>query len=426
MKHIKYNLLLLLVAVISGLISCTPEVDDAFDKSATQRSEESISELKEILTGSKTGWIIRMYGNPDYGGYNLLCKFSGEQVTAMSEVYGTGVTETSHFKVDQSQGTILSFDEYNKVIHFFSDPVNPAGMGINGKGFLGDLEFRVQKATPDSIIMTGKKHEDRIVMTPAPEDWKDYLNKVEAVEKGIKSASYKLKVGDVEMATTRNYRCFSATDPATGDVYDLPFIITDKGIELYDTYTLNGHKVSGFTFNNSDTWPEVSDNATSLSAVIVPLNQQVVQGLWFFSHSNMGSAAQQAWTTGYTTMQTNGVTAINMAALGTYTLNNTTGAQFGITLACTLGGTTYLGQLGYKYTMTGDDEITLKYDKYINGNANYFNMFGFSTINTFIEGTYKITTDNIKDPSYLLLTDKTDSNKWFKLSTEEVTDVMNN
>ena len=31
-----------------------------------------------------------------------------------------------------SASIVLSFDEYNKVIHFFSDPANPDGIGDNG------------------------------------------------------------------------------------------------------------------------------------------------------------------------------------------------------------------------------------------------------------------------------------------------------
>lgn len=43
------------------------------------------------------------------------------------------------------------------MIHFFSDPANPDGIGDNGKGMEGDLELRVLTATADSVVMLGKK-----------------------------------------------------------------------------------------------------------------------------------------------------------------------------------------------------------------------------------------------------------------------------
>ena len=224
--------MLLLLAATTIYTGCTPEVEDAFPQTSAQRAIDVVQSTKTTLQSSPTGWLMRMYGDLDFGGYNVLCKFEGDNVTVMSDIYGSEEKVTSHYKVDQSAGIILSFDEYNKIMHFFSEPSNPAGWGLNGKGFLGDLEFRVLKATTDSVIMIGKKHYNRIVMTPAPEDWSGYLKKVEDMENFISSANYTLKVGDKVFPTKNSYRHFEATDTATGKTTDLPYIVTDKGVEF--------------------------------------------------------------------------------------------------------------------------------------------------------------------------------------------------
>ena len=136
MKKI-FNLFTFLAAILLAT-ACSPEVDDLFDKSSSQRISEAINNTKDILTTPADGWVMHYYGSPMYGGYNVLCKFDKkDRVTVASEVAGKDSTFTSHYKIEQSQGVILSFDEYNDIFHYFSDPHNPDGNGVDGKGMLG-------------------------------------------------------------------------------------------------------------------------------------------------------------------------------------------------------------------------------------------------------------------------------------------------
>lgn len=419
MKKI-FNMLLFLAAMTFAT-SCTSEVDDAFPQSSAQRMAETVSSTKATLQSSPTGWLMRMYGDLDFGGYTVLCKFEGDYVSVMSEIYGPADTVTSHYKVEQSAGTILSFDEYNRIFHFFSDPANPAGLGLNGKGFFGDLEFRVLKATSDSIIMTGKKHGNRIVMTPAPEDWAGYINKVYDMEDFITSASYALKAGDMTLPTKSSFRLFEATNPTTGEVTELPYIVTDKGVEFYKTYTINGKAIKGFTCTG-EVWPELSDATTTLAPVITPLNQLLAAKAWYISYSNIGPYGKPYWQ-----QYANGTKAVGETlASATFGLSDLDGNKFGYQFNS--GG--YRGAIYWTYELVGDDQIAITYtgksDSTPGNGAWYWNnarlnygMYPFG-----IDGkarTFKLETDRLSNPSYILMTDTSNPDNWFKLSAKAIT-----
>ena len=133
------------------LSACTYRIDDVFDQSSAIRVREEIARTGEILAGAQNGWVMEYYAATKYGGYNILCKFNEDNTVAVqSEIFGEKVV-TSHYKIDQSQGVVLSFDEYNEIFHYFSTPSNPDGIGTNGDGMLGDFEFRVLSVSADEI-----------------------------------------------------------------------------------------------------------------------------------------------------------------------------------------------------------------------------------------------------------------------------------
>ena len=149
----KFNIFLVLTLLLSA---CTYRIDDVFDQSSAIRVREEIARTGEILAGAQNGWVMEYYAATKYGGYNILCKFNEDNTVAVqSEIFGEKVV-TSHYKVDQSQGVVLSFDEYNEIFHYFSTPANPDGIGTNGEGMLGDFEFRVLSVSAEEILLEGK------------------------------------------------------------------------------------------------------------------------------------------------------------------------------------------------------------------------------------------------------------------------------
>ncbi len=76
MRHIKH--LLFALATVLTISSCVSDVDDVFDKPSSQRITEAIAADKAILVNQPNGWVLKIYGDLDFGGYNLLLKFNDD------------------------------------------------------------------------------------------------------------------------------------------------------------------------------------------------------------------------------------------------------------------------------------------------------------------------------------------------------------
>ncbi|NCC10884.1 MAG: DUF4302 domain-containing protein, partial [Bacteroidia bacterium] len=127
MKQISYLILGALVWLVSA---CNPVQDQVFDKSASERVEVAIQSVTKTLKAAPKGWNMQLFAGKiqPYGGYNLIVDFStDDQVTVYNPLVDNGQGVTSLYTVKQCGGALLSFDTYNKAMHYFSDPINPDG-----------------------------------------------------------------------------------------------------------------------------------------------------------------------------------------------------------------------------------------------------------------------------------------------------------
>ena len=263
-----YSLILAAIGLMA-YTSCTNEVDDVFDKSSAERIQDAIEADKDVLTSAANGWLMEYYCGSQYGGYNVTCKFSDDNtVTVKNEFYDPSESRTSHFKLEQSQGVILSFDEYNEFIHCFSDPVNPFGIGQKSVGMNGDFEFRILTACADSVVMIGKKHGQKIKMTPIADDFdvESYLAAVAQVEKNMEATQYSLVIDENDtIAASKSYRVISFTDPETGNDVKVSFIVTDKGFAFRTPIKFAGKTITGFDYREGDDgWLDPADNSVKI------------------------------------------------------------------------------------------------------------------------------------------------------------------
>lgn len=429
MKRI-YNILFTLIAVLA-FTSCSNDIDEVFDKPSAERVNDAIAEYKTVLTSAENGWLMKYYpkANTKYGGYNLLLKFGTDgNVTAMSDALGADTKATSHYKLEQSASIVLSFDEYNKVIHFFSDPANPDGIGDNGKGMEGDLEFRVLTATADSVVMLGKKRGTKIVMTPMAKDadWAETISHIDDLEQEMQFPRYTCEVNDVKYVATSSYRTITFTSSNAEDgSTTIPYIVTDKGIEFYKPITLNGVTIKGFNYKGGDNYEfDATSGSAKMYGIIPPLTSQLQNGNWFFSVKNMGTYGQAYWNKCYEICQGEEVGGEEMsyAFFGTSSFSSSNG-KYGFVF---VSANKYAGCLICTATPVDDTHITLKFA--LSGDNNglfYYNTGGYKYIIAALTAgskgkTYSIEGNDLKSPTVLKLVDVDNPDNYYILSKNAV------
>ena len=159
--------------VIIGLLAatfaaCSRDEESLFEKPAAIRAQEAIENAFDVLTSHENGWEMAYFPNLETSakGYNMVAKFNKNgnvSVTAKNNTTTGNKIQTdtaSTWAVKSDYGPILTFDTYNDVFHAFSDP------GNDGAGLLGDYEFLILKATPELVLLKGKKHSAYTIMRP--------------------------------------------------------------------------------------------------------------------------------------------------------------------------------------------------------------------------------------------------------------------
>lgn len=296
MKKICYSIFYLIAVVI--MAACTHEEDDLFGNSSAIRADEAIKANLAVLTGAENGWLMEYFpeANQAYGGYNILLKFGADgKVEASNELYESTDVVSSLYSIKQSAGIVLSFDTYNEIFHFFSDPSDPSGVGGNGYGLEGDYDFLMLEATPEKVLLKGKKAGGQVILTPMKGSWSEYLSNIQAASSAMKFSKYLLTVNGQEIPVTTSNRTLTFTFEQDDNAQSVTasYIITPSGYKFYKPVIVNGTALNGFTFDAAnEVFTETTDNNIKLVPVIPPLNEQFVSGDWFIAYSQLGKFAQ--------------------------------------------------------------------------------------------------------------------------------------
>lgn len=419
MKKIYYSLLYLVAALT--IVACTHEEEDLFDSSSAVRADEAIVADLSVLTGSENGWLMEYFpeANQAYGGYNVLLKFGTDgKVTVANELYGASQTATSLFSVKQSAGIVLSFDTYNTIFHLFSDPADPTGAGGKGYGLEGDYDFLILEATPEKVVLQGKKSGGLAVMTPMNGNWNEYLTAIQAADGAMIFSKYKLEMGGQEIPVSISYRTLTFTYEEDGNVVSKTgsFIVTQTGYKFYEPIVVNGKTIEGFVFDAANNlFTEANDGSIKLIPVIPPLNEQFVTGNWYIAYSQLGSFAQPYFA--YCKQQLDGLGEELIWAFMGSALYGKFGFNF--------NSSGYGGLLGYDYELIGEDKVSLVFNFtgegdgiwYYNNAEFYYmlNPFGYSAARIFT-----LETDNIVSPTYITLTEDANPNNSITLFASQI------
>lgn len=402
-----YRLLFALTALIFTA-SCTPEVEDAFDKPSPDRIAEAISETKDILTAAPNGWKMAYQGSGGFGGFNILCKFDKED-NVFCEEESDHAKATSHYTVQQGQGVLLSFDSFNAALHKYSDPVgkiNGKAVGKDGKGFQGDFEFRVMSCTKDSIVLEGRKHGDRVVMTPMPEDltWDSFFTQIATVASGMSSERYNIIIDKDTLPARMNLHTLHTTDK-NGKAVAIPFIYTPQGIEVLKGDSLNGRKLTAFTYSTDDKWVDPNDKGVMLSPRDITPLEAFFSDNWTINVGYSSTAEMNVWkaAAAYAASKNMEIVTVYFSTTpGFLSLSSYVGDDW--------------GNLRTLYSTSGKNQITIKgFRPNPKGTANerngavYYNQYKLKDIaNTFLVNgqatDYTLSIDNPKHPLWLRMT----------------------
>lgn len=420
--------ILFIVFSFAAYSSCTPEEADIFSDSSANRMESAIAESMDILTGATNGWLIEYYpaSAKQYGGYNLLVSFSKDGMATVSgDSYDPEEKSTSSYSIKQSAGVILSFDTYNKVMHYFSDPKNPDGIGINGKGMEGDLEFVLMEVTKEKITLQGRKTRNIMTMIPFSENenWVDYLKEVNTADEAYSELqNFNYEQGDFTAKATISYRCMTITYNVDDNEVSVtaPFIITKEGtFKFYEPLVLNNVSIDGLKFiDTGELGVFVPTNGVEATFTpYFPLNQQFFKRDWYFGFSTMGTFGKPYWNYVLTNVMPRLTSSLEYICFTPYS-----GVRIAFYWYC--GGTAYLF---YDCRLSGNEQITFSFAS--SGNAlgvSFWNTYSWNYMtNPFHNRTFKISANDLVNPTELTLSDINNANNVIKVFKEEILDPFN-
>lgn len=183
-KHL--SLFALLVVFLCG---CSPDQDEVFDDSPSDRITSSIEEVNQVLKSSANGWYFELFTAT--GGTNVLVAFEDNKVTAADYRDGNAAAE-SLYSVIHRGGPVLSFDTYNPVIHAYSDPVAPDSYKGDNQGLGADFEFVVTSLSTDTVELRGVKHQKRcrLIRYTQETSWDETLTALSEMKEQIQAPLY--------------------------------------------------------------------------------------------------------------------------------------------------------------------------------------------------------------------------------------------
>jgi hypothetical protein len=255
MKQMK-NITYLLLPLLFVMQSCVKDEANIFDDTAAARGQKAVENYRALLANAENGWYVDYYPELDHkiGGYAMYWKFTADgKVTVQCEIKTNNPANTpdvSEFDVFMEQGPILSFNSYNKVLHYFSEA---SAADINGQE--GDYEFIIMNAEPDQILLKGKKHGTKMLLRRNTDNVEPdtYLAEVATLANQAADAltlHLIMNSDDTIGAVTVTKRTFTIeyANAANPDV--ITYTFTNDGISLYEPFTVNGVTIQNFRWDN--------------------------------------------------------------------------------------------------------------------------------------------------------------------------------
>lgn len=238
----KYTLILLLSGL--GLLSSCRSVDE-LDKlpTASAREQQTISQTVATLEGHRGMWRLVYYPDRErnYGGYSMYLSFANGQVRVLTELNDEPTSST--YAVRNIDMPTLAIDTYNERFHHFSTPTEQFR---NARG--GDFELQLMGSRGDTILLEGRKIQNRMRLEPIGEDPTEELTAIRAMHerlkgKGLAPTTFGTET-NVQLRLVPTYRQLELTpqvaEGATSRTIQVPFHYTPTGIHFYEPLSIGG------------------------------------------------------------------------------------------------------------------------------------------------------------------------------------------
>lgn len=432
MKKIYYILILMATFLIS---SCNPVQDQIFEEPSAQRVEKAIKEVHQQLQSNADGWLFKIYTTDyeNYGGFNTIVKFTDEaSTTVYNPRVENGKAFTSEYTLKQYGGVLLSFDTYNKAMHYFSDPINPDGIGDRSKGLEGDFEFVIMDRTEDKIVLRGLKSNALCELSrlPSGTDPATFLSNLNTMTENIKAPTYDLYIGGNKVdGFLGNGIKFSFTTKVNGEDENLTFSIvpTTEGIQTYQPIYCDligkDKMMQNFKFDEKNDRFVCTDPGIEayIQKIFPPINAVFANTAtqWFFNGDRTGSASDRLSSTfaaklkaALTSYGSKHETIKNLY-IGQSPINDFPGFSFILYTSYGSSSYNFIWKLTPSIVEGTTDELMFS-NLELSLNASYLKGVTAFLTELISKSPYKLTS-NQKDPQTIRFTSKADADYWFEL-----------
>jgi hypothetical protein len=299
--------------------ACRKLDDHVFDKSPDERINEAITSYQSTLTGAANGWKAFIKTDSGKGStYSFYFKFSADnRVKMYSDFDSTSAVtlQESSYRLKAQQQPTLIFDTYSYV-HVLADPNEGVVLADNfvlfanvnggplGQGLLSDFEFIIdnEKLKPDTIELTGKVHNTKLILTKATKAEEDAYNSgqlgsgllMNNILTYFKRLTFGSQLFDVTIDPLTRQFTFSWNEGGNLKTFTTGYYFVAGGIVFTTPFVNGGQTISGF---DNIAWSAASEtvnltinnSAATITGVVVPLKVDVGAPMrWYNYPGNNG------------------------------------------------------------------------------------------------------------------------------------------
>ena len=418
-----------------SLQSCLHDDDEIFDKPAAERINEAVANAKEVLTSSQEGWVMHYYAGREYayGGLNLAMKFTDGKVQMYNETAkksdGSYISAVSTYKITRDQGPVLAFDTYNDLLHVYGDPAGSGPTDVDG--WEADYEFVIMNISEDqnTITLQGKKFNNTIVLERLNRPVAEYFDAATKMAESLTNAGIlAYTVGDKKAKFypgSSEYSVKYVDDKGEVASLSVPYTSTDKGVLFNEPIELFGDTLKGINAKDTATVNDVltantivaSNDESKVLSISHDLSDIFQANNWYLALSNMGEVAGPGLQSFIDGCKESEGEVVNTCYIGTYSGNY--GFYF---LSGRFKG---MATFAVDAPINEPDVITFDFNGYDStfgfSNGSYYATYcNFGDAYTPFLSTFKLSADDVNNPTVMTLTDQNNAKNVIKLVKEPV------